>query len=374
MRHRAAGVCMNNTEQRDLLIVSRNFNPGHLAHLLATHRLICELGCAATLLVHPAFQSLLADSPVRSTTRLLNAEFRHRSRLLIVWFPSIRALLDIILSKILFRRCEIVYVFHEPFDSIQSYLAAGFGSIKTFKIVLVSIINYFIVLASSKIILPSSKAVDFFKKRYLHTNKPYARIPLIFDDEAGVIAPFEHRRFIAYIGTVAVDHAFEDFMAYALRAVASGSFKELSFLIATRSTLPSTLMARIAAVDTNGRIVIRQGKPMTAAEIGCCYRESVVVWNAYRRSMQSGVLPMAYMYGTPLLVAATNRSEFFVDGENGVEISSRYDFSQITAAIDLVVSDFNRLSIRCRADFLDIFYYKAQAVAFAEFIFGDAAL
>jgi hypothetical protein len=40
--------------------------------------------------------------------------------------------------------------------------------------------------------------------------------------------------------------------------------------------------------------------------------------------MQSGVLPKAYMFGTPVLVSTSNQSEYFEDGVHGVCISDSY--------------------------------------------------
>lgn len=355
-----------------ILIVSRNFNAGHLAHLLATYRLISDLGHAANLLIHPSFRRMLGDSVVESSTTLFDPKFAGRSRLMIVLFPSVRVLFDILLSRII-RKCRIVYVFHEPFDSVQSYLDAGFGKIKTFKIVLVAIVNYLIVLASSRVILPSDKAISFFRRRYLHTGKPYTRIPLLFDDLTKNASLFSHRECISYIGTVAADHAFDEFIQFIIMALDRKLFKNFKFLIATRSILPETLLQKIAQVDVDGRVELRHGQPLSIDEIGDCFRRSVVVWNAYKRSMQSGVLPMSYMFGTPLLVTETNRSEFFEAGKNGAEISSRYDFAEIVCGVEFIFQNFAACSARCRQDFLNIFYYRAQTQAFSDFVFdrGD---
>ena len=50
------------------------------------------------------------------------------------------------------------------------------------------------------------------------------------------------------------------------------------------------------------RLKLVVGKPMSNLEINNYFNKSLVVWNAYRRSMQSGVLPKAYMFGTPVII------------------------------------------------------------------------
>jgi glycosyltransferase involved in cell wall biosynthesis len=121
----------------------------------------------------------------------------------------------------------------------------------------------------------------------------------------------------------------------------------------------------------SGKLVVRAGRALTNAEINKYYAKSTVVWNAYKRSMQSGVLAKAYMFGTPVVVSILNKSEYFLDRENGVLVSGKYDFTEIQDAIGDIILRFEEYSSQCRRRFLDVFYYKAQSTAFMDFVSSD---
>jgi hypothetical protein len=355
--------------KRIAVVASRKFHPGHFSHLAATCRLLDDSGVDAYMLVHPAYRQLNPGG----TDRMLStwAELRRLGRidLLIVWFPSVRALLDIALARIL-RRTRVVYVLHEPFESFMSYFNAGFGAWKTLRVCIVSVISLLIVMLSTRIALPSAKAVAGFESKYRWTGKRYAWVPLLFDDEAAGWDRGGRHSDISYIGTIAEDHAFAEFLAFAGHSIANDLHPGFRFLIATRSSLSDADRATVAPWIASGRLRVQEGRPLDNREINECYAGSLVVWNAYKRSMQSGVLPKAYMFGIPLLVSASNGSEFFTDRQNGVLIGADYDMNEIHRAIDDIAGNFEVYSMSCRRRFLDVFYYKARSKPFIDFISG----
>jgi glycosyltransferase involved in cell wall biosynthesis len=130
----------------------------------------------------------------------------------------------------------------------------------------------------------------------------------------------------------------------------------------------SAVMERLAPHATTGRLTIKSGRPLSNSEMNAAYGSSLVIWNAYKRSMQSGVLPKAYMFGTPILISAANRSEFFVDGEHGAEVSTRFETRELADAVLRIAKDFEHYSRACRAAFLRHFDYRANAPTFLEAI------
>lgn len=352
---------------RVAVVASRKFNPGHCSHLLATHKLLHELGLRVFMLLHPSFKSMDMGAGVSTVTNMRDLRRVGRVDLLVVTFPSVQALFDIVLMKCLYRT-SVAYVFHEPFESVRSYLNAGFGARKTARICLISIVNWGIVLLSDKVILPSQKAAGLFRTKYSRPRRRHAMIPLLFDDEAKSGDLGQERCYIAYIGTIAEDHAFDEFLKFVELAIGNHLFTNHRYLLATGSSLSSSVRVSVAPLVASGRMEVLEGRPLSNAEINACFARSVVVWNAYKRSMQSGVLPKAYMFGTPLLVSSSTRSEFFTDRRNGVLISDKYDFGEIKDAIANIIENFGEYSLACRRQFLDVFYYRAQSQAFAIFI------
>jgi glycosyltransferase involved in cell wall biosynthesis len=84
--------------------------------------------------------------------------------------------------------------------------------------------------------------------------------------------------------------------------------------------------------------------------------------------MQSGVLPKAYMFGTPVLMSAINQSEYFDDGVHGALISDRYTSEEFEAAILKMQPSWPVLSENCRAFFLQNFDYRALSSTFMNFV------
>jgi hypothetical protein len=350
------------------VVASRKFNPGHYSHVVATYKLLNDRGLLAFMLLHPSFRKMHLDDEEGILTNASELRRVGRVDLLVVAFPSLRALADIIFMRCRYRT-RVVYIFHEPFESIKSYWNAGFRMRKTIRICLIGIINYWIVLLSNKVILPSERAESVFRMKYSHTQKDYAVVPLLFDDEAKANDFGRTRSYIAYIGTIAEDHAFDEFLKFVKDAIGNNIFPDNQYLIATGSSLSPSARAYISPLVTSGKLVLKEGSPLSNEEINDCYASSLVVWNAYKRSMQSGVLAKSYMFGTPLLVTSSNKSEFFVDRRNGVLISDKYDIGEIEDAIANIIEHFEEYSRICRRQFLDVFYYKAQSKVFGNFIF-----
>lgn len=339
------------------IIASHRLTPGHLSHMLANAQLLKDAGWDVVFRVPPGLAALADEASMPIATR----EDLSSAGLYVLWAPSLQGLLDVICVRMR-SRARIVYILHEPYTSFRSYREAGFSFFKTFRVFLIHCVASIIVALSHAVILPSLNARAAFERRY--RSRQAVVVPLLFVDEAAQVAPQAERPFVSYVGTIAEDHAFEQFVTFVERAVSTGLLDGYRFLIATRSVLPPNVQQLLAPHIEAGRVVVRSGRPLSTREINEAYGSSVVIWNAYRRSMQSGVLPKAYMFGTPVLVSAANRSEFFVDGEHGVEVSTRYEPGELADAVRRIAKDFGRYSQACRAAFFRHFHYRANAPAF----------
>ncbi len=348
------------------LIVSHKFHPGHISHLVANYKLLDDVCIEVSFLWDSRFNMFISDEMDVNISTRGGLLLLKKNDLFVVWFPSLGALFDMVLLRII-QKGKIVYIFHEPFDSVRSYLQSGFGFGKTIKIVMASFVNFFLVKCSHSIILPSNKAYETFKQKY-RFNGAFVRLPLMFDDESKEVLEIENRCYISYIGTIAEDHAFDDYIKFVVYCLESNLFPNFTFLIATRSTLDLCTIKLLSAFKADKRLIIVSGEPMSTQAINDYFSKSVVVWNAYRRSMQSGVLPKAYMFGTPVIVRESNPSEYFIDGENGVEVSENCSSIDICSAIDEIVENYSHYSICCKEKFINCFYYKSQSNEFLSFI------
>jgi len=83
--------------------------------------------------------------------------------------------------------------------------------------------------------------------------------------------------------------------------------------------------------------------------------------------MQSGVMPKAFMFGTPVLVSELNQSEFFINHERG-ELIAQYNYDSFVSAITAIITNFSMYSKCSREAFLSQYFYKANSQEFLEFL------
>jgi glycosyltransferase involved in cell wall biosynthesis len=344
------------------LVVSLNFNPGHFSHLVANYKLFDEAGVETYLYVDQAFNEMDKGNSFRKINNLTAVDKKVSIDFAVFWFPSLKNILAIIQLKLRFKT-KIIYVLHEPYDSFANYRRGGFSLGHVARICVVSLVNLLLVAMADRIILPSKKAHALYVKKYSSLNNNYFLIPLLFDDECPSEPDISKKINISYIGTIGADHAFAEFVNFIETSVREGWFPESQFLIATRSTIPPPLKQLLHKLPRE-RLHIVEGRPLSNEEINGYFRDSCVVWNAYDRSMQSGVLAKAYMFGTPVLVLARNTNEYVVDHETAILLDNNGDPSQIQRAIVEVRTNLLDYCRNCRRKFLECFYYKSNIAEF----------
>jgi glycosyltransferase involved in cell wall biosynthesis len=342
------------------LVVSLKFNPGHFSHLVANYRLLEEAGFTPYLYVHRAFNAMDPRNEFRKVNSATDLSGLAPVRLAVFWFPSLKNVVEVVRLRLRWRSC-IVYVLHEPFESFQRYRANG---LRATRIWAINLVNIVVLLLSHAVILPSGSALRRYEERYGWLRRRYSLVPLLFDDEAGPTATPIGKRYIAYIGTVAPDHAFDRFAEFAHKAMSEGWFPELKFAIATSSTIPATQLALLQPHVDAGRLVVTSAHALSTDEINSFYRGSVVVWNAYNRSMQSGVLPKAYMFGAAVISLMRNANEYVEDGVTGILIDDNKDVQAIRIAVQRILDRRDAFFSACRRAFLVTFYYRNRLTIF----------
>lgn len=345
------------------LVVSLNFNPGHFSHLVANYRLLEEAGYTPFLYVHPAFNTMDVRNEFRTANSPTELGELGAVRLAVFWFPSLKNIVEIIRLRLRWRT-RIVYIFHEPFESFKRYRVGGFSVARATRVWAISLINTAVLALSHAVILPSDSALRRYEEKYQWLRRHHSMVPLLFDDEAGPSATSVGKRYIAYIGTVAADHAFDRFVEFAHCAMSGRWFPGWTFAIATSSTIPPAQAALLQPHVDAGRIVITSGHPLLTEEINSFYRDSVVVWNAYNRTMQSGVLPKAYMFGAAVIGLSRNSNEYVQDGITGILVDDNTDVDAIRRGVQSILDRRDGFFTACRLAFLDTFYYRNRLTIF----------
>jgi hypothetical protein len=341
------------------LIVSLRFHPGHFSHLIANYNLFLYCGFTPYLYVNKSFNQMDKNNKYHRINN--SGEFSKLKNIdiAVFWFPSLMNIIEIIRLRIYFKT-KIIYIYHEPFDSIKNYYNSGFRFKKIFKICLINIVNIPVILLSHKIVLPSLLPFSLYKNKYTLLNKNYSLIPLIFEDESLPDLEKVNKIYISYIGTVAPNHAFDKFVEFVECAMKNSWFPNMKFLIATGSEIPIKEKNILDRYYQSGRIIIQENHPMTNEKINMYFRDSLVIWNAYNRSMQSGILPKAYMFGAAVISLSSNPNDFVDNHKTGIIINDNKDANEIKNAVEEIHYNKDMYFQNCRGKFLKTFYYKSN--------------
>ena len=346
--HTYVRIDNNGRQIKKAIIVSLKFHPGHVSHLVASYKQCEELGYEPYFYVNEGFKSFL---PKNSNVLVYGKDKVEDVKLIVLTFPHPLNIRLILSTKI--RQTKILYIFHEPLTKYSVYRKAGFSIIQMIKLIVGDLLECITVKLADAIILPSLKAVNYYMDNRLYVNRNFAYIPLMYNDECEKRHEEMPRLYFSYIGTVAADHSFNEYMDFVCWAIRENKLPNLKFLIATKSEfrVPQEL-------SKSPRVTIHKGTPMSDDEINAFYASTYVVWNAYVRTTQSGVLAKSFMFGTPALVLRQNCNEFAQDEIEVKAINSNKNFEEIELAINCIISNFDKYSESCRDQFMNSFYYR----------------
>ena len=344
----------------DALIISLKFHPGHVSHMVASYKQCEELGYKSVYYVNPVFVHYLPKD-----SRIVSVEERARPKadLAIFLFPSQKNLP--LIWRLKRQGTKVVYIFHEPLAPMNVYREAGFSMKYLTKLWVIDHISALTVKWSDYILIPSRKAIKYYEENSLYKNERYYYFPLMYSDECDERYAKLHRIYFSYIGTVAADHSFNEYVEFVEWAINNEKISEVKFLIATKSefVVPNSL-------QNSERVIIHKGKPMSDEEINTYYSTSIVVWNAYARTTQSGVLAKSFMFGTPVLVLYKNLNEFTHEGQNVIAIEDNTNKNEIAVAVEKIHKNQEAFSVECRKEFEQSFFYKVYNDLFERIING----
>lgn len=353
-----------------VIIIIRRFSIGHLDSIEAYHALLGCNGFSVTVVGHAGFKGFLSQDIVSESfsTTIRNIRLSKRSSAILLG-PSLRGLLDFIYLRLLTSvRC--IYVLHEPLEPLRNYLKSGFTLWQTIRIGLIGLANNAIIFLSHRLIVHSEKASNLYASSLLRkvVGVPYLKYPLIFRDQIPQIQPLSNRNYISYIGTIAADHNFIDFLNYAEWLIENNILGTLKIAIITSSIIDERLEKRISHLINSERLILLSGKPLSNSEISSFYETSLVIWAVYKRCTQSAVIPRAYMSGTPILASEQTAREYFEDFSTGRLINDSTDCDKITKSIGDIVSEFDKYSQKSRLMYLKNFDFLANGLSLVEYL------
>jgi len=260
------------------------------------------------------------------------------------------------LNELLARECaslvpspRLWLLFHEPY--VQEKWKHG--GLRQFVISMHELVAKRLLPLLDGVLLPSKEAELQMQDAYSDFEGSLVRLPLLFEDRSKV-QPLE-RRYFSFIGSAVPAKGINQFMELIEISVDSGNAWE--FQIATSSELSRYLTNLSPLARKRLRVISKM--QLCDEDIDRAIRSSWAILAPYRRVTQSGVIPVAFMHGTPVI--STNSGgmpEFVIPGETGYLVSQDCAFSEWEAYFQLVQLNFERLSETCRRFFLENFDAK----------------
>jgi len=264
------------------------------------------------------------------------------------------------------RGLKLLYVYHEPWESFYQYLKEGLK--QSLKASVAYLYSTKVLKNADMVIVPSNYALKIYNKGDVKYNKNVIMIPLLFDDELTSRLDVSKKEYFSYIGHAVRGHMFDKYIELIKWIYTSGS--NMKFEIATRNDIGKIITndVVIQKMISTGVLRLSYGRPLSNLEINQAYERSFCVWNVYRRSTQSGVLPKAFMFGTPVIASNIGSfPEFVRDGENGYLIDD-YDPTGVYKKVLLIKDNIESLSKHCREKFESTFYWKSQVSKMEELL------
>lgn len=344
----------------NILIVSMHFSPGFIGHMKAWYKLSEECGYNVKLFFDQKYAKYFDISEYNYTTELKEVD---------VFRPSIAVVQNTGFENVEFfkwsskHNCKIFYILHEPYMGMKELLKDGSYLAKQ---AIACILNVWLCAKATRVILCSQYAEENCQKYMKGAYRKKAFLPLLFLDDYRQNEDVD-REYFSMIGTYAEPHGSDVFIKYIKEAYENGSKQK--FQIATRSDITEMISEPVyKKMQDDGQLLIQQGRPLTEEEMSAAYRRSIATWNGYRRSTQSGVLPNAFMQGTPVVATKLGSFEEFIKpGNTGVFIND-FECATITDAVCKVQKNGKSMNKECRDFFLTHFYYRNQIEPFKNIV------
>lgn len=339
-----------------IAIVSLHFSPGFIGHMQAWYKMCQQCDLNPILFIDEKYSKYFENTEYKYATDIKEVA---------AYKPDYAVVQNTGFENISFFKwcvqnsCKILYILHEPYMGVKELLKDGTYCIKQ---AIACVLNVWLCKKAEKVIICSEYAQENCRKYMPKTYKKVAKFPLIFLDEYSDDDK-EKREYMSLIGTYAVSKGSDLFLEFIKKSAEKGY--EMNFQIATRSDLSEQLKDHILQeLIKQGKLIVHHGRNMTTEEINAAYRCSICCWNGYRRSTQSGVLPNAFMMGTPVLATKLGSFEEFVIPNATGEFIDNEDTKSIYRGYKKIKDTNEQMSRACRDEFLKNFYYANQTSKF----------
>jgi len=197
-------------------------------------------------------------------------------------------------------------------------------------------------------VVSSKLASKQFDRRYQDFSRKKLLIPLMFEDLGNSLNNSLDRKYVTFVGPPVPAKRPETFLEIVGLSKSLGL--DLSFLLISHSKI------RNPRYYDKGNLEVFYKPRITDEEFGALIRRSLMVLTPYKRETQSSVIPVSYMYGTPVVSSDTGGLSEFVSHKNtGYLVEKDAKVEAWIEGMDFVRKNFSRMTMRCRDYFVENF-------------------
>lgn len=269
-------------------------------------------------------------------------KYKPSAILLVMWHPMNFALA--LIAKLVQPDVKVLSWVAEPYkDDKRLY---GRKAIAISGIEFVQSLSFFL---TDVVILHSQRALRLFQQKYPWYKGLIKKIPPLWKDEAVLDLP---REYVTFLGRATREKGIDLFLEVARTSYEKGLGHK--FQIVTSYDIGEYLQRLPAGILGTLRVVARP--QLSDQEIRAAAGSSFAVWAVYKSVMQSGVVPIALMNGTPVICTPLEGlTEFVSDGLTARFVPNEPSCDDVLQAIAYVKANFDRMSKECRRSYLKQF-------------------
>lgn len=233
---------------------------------------------------------------------------------------------------------SILYL-HDPFKSDKSY----YSKVKIISILLAELIQKLTAKYVDYVISPSEYSYELFNKNYKFYRKNRFIAPLLIPDQ--IDQNHVSKKYFSIVGGVHKATGHDDFIELVNYVGKKGI--NYNFLLITSSNVLK-YEKRLTREGKNKLTIINK-KIIDDHEINNVIRESYAVFRFDKEVTQSGVIPVSFMNGTPVIAREIQGlKQHIIHGYNGYLVPFHFSPEDIINAMSLVINNYDKLSINAR--------------------------
>jgi len=257
-----------------------------------------------------------------------------------------------------FCSSKTAVVLHEPCKTLSEL--KNYGFLGFFYYGISNIIQFLNIYISDQLITVSPNGTKILRKNFKKHLKKNIEANILLEDKLEKVKSSE-RKYLTFVGNINEDKNPNEIIRY-VNASINGLVRPIQFCIITRS--PIKRYIDLLEEGWEDYLLIIKKNNLNEMHIKSAILKSKAILILHKTSSQSGVLPLAYSYRTPVIARRIEAFSQFIDNE---ELLLPYDFDNnaLSSAARYLDQNFENCSENAYLIFKKLFsirnfekYYK----------------